>query len=52
MTFIEWANVVLPLLALGWGVCLVALYPEAIDRWAAQFDTWWIDTVGERRRKS
>lgn len=46
MTFVEWAHVVLPLLALGWGVTLVALYPEAVDRWLAQLDAWWIEYVG------
>lgn len=41
MTLVEWAEVVLPLLALGWGLCVVAVYPETLDVWVAQFDHWW-----------
>lgn len=46
MTLLEWLGVVLPLLWLGWGLCLVAMYPEVIDAWAARLDAWWIATFG------
>jgi len=51
VTFVEWAHVVLPLLCLGWGVCLAAIYAEAIDRWVARFDAWWLENVDGRSRK-
>jgi len=50
VSLVEWAHVVLPLLCLGWGLCLVAMYPEAIDRWVARFDAWWVETVDPSRR--
>ena len=43
MSIVDWAEVVLPLLALGWGVCLVAMYPEVIDEWIARFNAWWAE---------
>ncbi len=48
---IEWAGVVLPLLALAWGMCLVAIYPDVIEAWVAKLDAWWIDHVGHPTRK-
>ena len=50
MTFVEWAHVVLPLLTLGWGLCLVAMHPDAIDRWVARFDAWWTENVDHTQR--
>lgn len=35
-----WAEAVLPLLALGWGLCLVAMYPDTIATWVAKLDAW------------
>ena len=49
MTFVEWAEVVLPLLALGWGVCLVAIYPEAIEGWIGKLDAWWNANVSRQK---
>ena len=50
MSLVEWAHVVLPLLCLGWGLCLVAMYPETIDRWVARFDAWWIENIDPSHR--
>jgi hypothetical protein len=53
MTFVEWADVVLPLLALCWGLCLVALHPDAIDRWMARLAARWTGNPGrvDRNRR-
>ena len=50
MTFVEWANVVLPLLALGWGLCLLAIHPDAVDRWVARFEAWSTENLGHTHR--
>lgn len=49
MAVMEWAQVVLPLLALGWGVCLVAVYADVINDWAAKIDAWWAHVIGKTR---
>ena len=43
MTMVEWAEAALPLLALGWGLCLVATHAEAIRAWVAKFNAWWAE---------
>jgi hypothetical protein len=45
MTIVEWAHVVLPLLALGWGVCLAVIHADVIDAWVARFDAWWAEHI-------
>jgi hypothetical protein len=50
MTIVEWAEVALPLLALGWVLCLVAIYPDAINAIAAKVCGWWTTSPQTRRR--
>jgi hypothetical protein len=45
MTVVEWAEVALPLIALGWGMCLVAAQAETIDAWVAKASAWWTDRL-------
>ena len=49
MTVLEWAQVVLPLLVLGWGMCLVAVHADVIGKWVAKFDVWWAHHIGRTR---
>lgn len=51
MTIVEWANVALPLLALGVGMCLVMMNPEAIDAGVERLDAWWRENVVARKRR-
>jgi len=40
MTFLEWMDVVLPLLFFGWGACLAVVHAEAIDDWLRKLHAW------------
>ncbi len=51
MSIVDWAHVVLPLLGLGWGVCLVAVHPDVIDKWVARFSVWWVEKVDPPRHR-
>jgi len=46
MSFVEWAEVALPLLVFGWGMCLVAAYPEIVDSALAKLDNCRFRRVG------
>lgn len=51
MSIVDWAHVVLPLLALGWGACVAARHAEAIDAWVRRLDAWWAEQIDPPRRR-